>query len=98
MKAVNLHKAETSKAVEVAREYKTKVEYQNEIHFAKIRHLLKTLQKEEQASVGLNAALALEEGKKKKGEANIVKERKRIVEVEEQAISSFKSLKELGGH
>ena len=94
MKAVSLHKVDALKA-EVVEEYKTIIECLKEVHSADIGHLQEVLNREEQALTEVKTALALEEEKRKKVKVEIVEERRRVAEVEEQAILAFKSSKKL---
>ncbi|KAG1327735.1 hypothetical protein COCNU_01G016690 [Cocos nucifera] len=81
--AMNLHKAEASKAIQEAQ---AEVEHLREAHSAEVRCLQEELWKEEQTSVELKAALTLEENKQKKAEEEVGVER-------EWAVEAFKSSK-----
>ncbi|KAG1327767.1 hypothetical protein COCNU_01G017010 [Cocos nucifera] len=86
--AVNLHKVEASKTIQEAQEEIKKVQAKVEdpkkasrSHSAKVDHLQEALRREEQVSVGLKAALSLEEEKQRKAKEEVDAEKERAVEV-----------------
>ncbi|KAG1360541.1 hypothetical protein COCNU_09G000040 [Cocos nucifera] len=84
---VKAEKAKASRATEEAQGHKTEVSHLS----TEVGYLQEALKREEQMSVDLRAALALEEERKKEVEMNFAKKKRRAME---EAISTFKSLEE----